>query len=158
MLFSSYPCGGEISPYLWRSKDSVLWKSKKHKLLGLLLCVGVFVVAVGMFCRVWNTNKVVSDVQMGAYGKTFLRRYENLVQSKVLPAYQKHFSFLKEKSFLIKASISNNHGTAVEFIPSEEQKFQCQTVTARIERGLFPDKDLNISKIGGDTSNATILI
>jgi len=104
--------------------------------------------ALGMFCCVWNANKVVSDVQMEAYGKTFLRRYENLVQSKkVRPAYQKHFSFLKEKPILIKASISTSHGAAVEFIPSEAQNFQCRTVTARIEHEVFPNKDLSISRI-----------
>ncbi|MHC4595053.1 MAG: hypothetical protein ACYS19_08920 [Planctomycetota bacterium] len=102
--------------------------------------------AVGMFCWVWNTNKVVSDVQMEAYGKTFLRRYKDLVQSKVFPAYQKYFSFIKEKPILIKASISTSHGAAVEFIPSEAQKFQCQTVTARIEQAVFPNKNLSISR------------
>jgi len=107
--------------------------------------------AVGMFCWVWNTNKVVSDVQMEAYGKTFLRRYENLVQSKVLPAYQKYFSFLKEKPILIKASISTIHGAAVEFISSEAQKFQCRTLTDRIEQAVFPYKDLSISRIEGNT-------
>ena len=95
---------------------------------------------------------------MESYGKTFLRRYENLVQSKVLPAYQKHFSFFKKKPILIDASISTSHGAAVEFIPFEARKFRCRTVTTRIEQSVFPDKDLNISKIEGDTSNATVLI
>jgi hypothetical protein len=125
----------------------VVWKFQKHKLLGLVLCVGVLVMAVSMFCWVWNANKIVSGVQMEAYGKTFLRRYENLVQSKVLPAYQKYFSFLKEKSILIDASISTNHGAAVEFIPSEERKFRCRTVTTRIEQVVFPNKNLSISKL-----------
>ena len=114
--------------------------------------------AVGIFCRVWNTNKVVSDVQMEVYGKTFLRRYEKLMQSKVRPAYQKYFSFLKNKPILIDASISTTHGAAVMFIPFETRKFRCRTVTTRIDREVFPDKDLNISKIEGDTNNATVLI
>jgi len=130
-----------------------LRKSKKHKLIGLVLCVAVFVMAVGVFCRVrvWNANKVVSDVQMEAYGKTFLRRYENLVQSKVLRAYQKHFSFLKEKPILIDAFISTSHGAAVKFIPSETRKFQCRTVTPRIEQAVFPNKDLDTSRIESNT-------
>lgn len=138
--------------------DSVLRKFQKHILLGLVLCGGMAVIAAGTFYWVWNAKKAVCDAQMETYGETYLRRYKHLVQSKVLPAYQKHFPFLKEKTFLIKAYISNSHGAAVEFIPSEEQKFQCQTVTARIERELFLDKDLNISKIEDDTSNATFLI
>ena len=69
----------------------MLWKFRNHKIPSLILCVGVFVIAAGVFCRVWNTNKVVDDVQMELYGKTFLRRYDNLVEGKVLPAYQKHF-------------------------------------------------------------------
>ena len=133
----------------------MLRKSKKRKLIGLALCVGVFVMAAGMFCWVRSTNKVVSNIQMEAYGKTFLRRYENLVQSKVLPAYQKHFSFFKKKPILIDASISTSHGAAVEFIPSEIRKFQCQTVTARIEQVVFPDKDLDASIIEGNTKPKT---
>lgn len=121
----------------------MLRKSKKHKLLGLVLCVGVLVMAVGVFCRLWNANKVVSDLQMEAYGKTFLRKYENLVQRKVRPAYQKYFQFLKEKPILIKASVSTSHGAAVEFVPSEVQKFQCQTVTDKIEQTVFQGIDLN---------------
>jgi len=99
--------------------------------------------AVGIFCKDWNANKVVSNRQMEAYGKAFLRKYENLVQRKVRPAYQKYFQFLKEKPILIKASISTSHGAAVEFIPSEVQKFQCQTVTDKIEQTVFQGIDLN---------------
>lgn len=125
----------------------MVWKLQKHKLLGLVLCVGVLVMAVNIFCWAWNANKIVSGVQMEAYGKTFLRRYENLVQSKVFPAYQKYFSFLKEKPILIDASISTSHGAAVEFIPSEERKFRCRTATTRIEQVVFPNKNLSISKL-----------
>ena len=99
--------------------------------------------AVGIFCWVRNANKVVSDVQMEAYGKAFLRKYENLVQRKVRPAYQKYFQFLKEKPILIKASVSTSHGAAVEFVPSKVQKFQCQTVTDKIEQTVFQGIDLN---------------
>jgi hypothetical protein len=84
---------------------------------------------------------------MGAYGKVFLRKYENLVQRKVRPAYQKYFQFLKGKPILINASISTSHGAAVEFIPSEVHKFQCQTVTTRIEHAVFPNKNSSISGI-----------
>jgi len=124
----------------------VLRKFKKHKLIGLVLCVAVFVMAAGVFCRVmvWNANKIVSDVQMEAYGKTFLRKYEDLVQSKVLPAYHKYFSFLKDKPFLIKATISNSHGAAIEFIPSEKQIFQSRNVEGQIEQEIFSDKDPTI--------------
>ena len=121
----------------------MLRKSKKHKLLGLVLCVGVLVMAVGIFGKDWNSNKVVSNRQMGSYGKAFLRKYENLVQRKVRPAYQKYFQFLKEKPILIKASVSTSHGAAVEFVPSEVQKFQCQTVTDKIEQTVFQGIDLN---------------
>jgi hypothetical protein len=106
--------------------------------------------AAGTFCRIRNANKVVGDIQMEAYGKTFLRRYENLVQSKVLPAYQKYFSFFKEKPILIKASISTSHGASVEFIPSEAYEFQCQTVTTRIEQAVFPNKNLSIPRKEGN--------
>jgi len=108
-------------------------------------------VTVGMFCWVRNTNKVVSNAQMESYGKTFLKRYENLVQSKVLPTYQKYFTFLKGKPILIEASISTSHGAAVEFIPSEAYEFRCQTVKARIEQAVFPNKNLSISKREGKT-------
>lgn len=121
----------------------MLRKSKKHKLIGLVLCVGVFVMAIGIFSKDWNSNKVVSNRQMGAYGKAFLGKYENLVQRKVRPAYQKYFQFLKEKPILIKASVSTSHGAAVEFVPSEVQKFQCQTVTDEIEQTVFQGIDLN---------------
>jgi hypothetical protein len=122
----------------------VLRKSKKQKLIGLVLFVGVIVMAIGMFCwvRVWNANKVVGDVQMEEYGKAFLRKYENLVQQKVRPAYQKYFQFLKEKPILIKASVSTSHGAAVEFVPSKVQKFQCQTVADKIEQTVFKGIDL----------------
>jgi hypothetical protein len=102
--------------------------------------------AAGTFCWVWNAKKVVGSAQMKAYGDTYLQRYEHLVQSKVLPAYRKYFSFLKEKPFLIKASISTSHGSAVEFIPSDDYKFQCQTIKNRIEQGIFPGKNLNTSR------------
>lgn len=45
-------------------------------------------------------------------------------------------------------TISNNHGVAIEFVPSEKQKFQCQVTTKRIEQEIFPDKDFNVSYIG----------
>jgi hypothetical protein len=99
--------------------------------------------AIGIFGKDWNSNKVVSNRQMGAYGKAFLGKYKNLVQRKVRPAYQKYFQFLKEKPILIKASISTSHGAAVEFVPSEVQKFQCQTVTDKIEQTVFQGIDLN---------------
>ncbi|MDH4203287.1 MAG: hypothetical protein OEV87_10385 [Phycisphaerae bacterium] len=99
--------------------------------------------AGGILCKDWNSNKVVSNRQMEAYGKAFLRKYENLVQRKVRPAYQKYFQFLKEKPILIKASVSTSHGAAVEFIPSEVQKFQCQTITDKIEQAVFQGIDLN---------------
>jgi hypothetical protein len=105
--------------------------------------------AAGTFCWVWNAKKVVGSAQMKAYGETYLQRYEHLVQSKVLPAYRKYFSFLKEKPILIKASISTSHGAAVEFIPSENRKFQCQTVTIRIERAIFPDIDIEYNSKAG---------
>ena len=111
--------------------------------------------AIGVFCwlRDWNANKVVSDVQMEAYGKTFLKRYEDLVQSKVQPAYQKYFPFLKGKPILIKASISTSHGAAVEFIPFEEYKFQSHTVADRIGREVFPEKDPNTVRVEDDKSD-----
>jgi len=106
--------------------------------------------AVGIFCKDWNTNKVVSNRQMEAYGKAFLRKYENLVKRKIRPSYQTYFQFLKEKPILINASISTSHGAAVEFIPSEVRKFQCQTVTTRIEHAVFPNKNLSISRKEGN--------
>jgi len=111
--------------------------------------------AIGLFCwlRDWNANKVVSDVQMEAYGKTFLKRYKDLVQSKVQPAYQKYFSFLKGKPILINASISTSHGAAVEFIPFEEYKFQSHTVADGIGREVFPEKDPNTVRVEGDKTD-----
>ncbi len=103
---------------------------------------------VGMFWRIWKRNEVVSAIEMRAYGETFLRRYEKLVDNKVLPAYRQYFSFVKEKPILIDVSISTSHGAAVEFIPSEVQNFQCRSVTARIERAVFPNEDVNNSNPG----------
>lgn len=113
--------------------------------------------ATGTFCWVWNAKKIVGAAQMKAYGETYLRRYEHLVQSKVLPAYRKYFSFLKEKPILIKASISTSHGAAMEFISSEKQKFQCQIVSDRIEQEIFSDKDINIPRIKPDANNTAII-
>lgn len=99
--------------------------------------------AIGIFGKNWNSNKVVSNRQMGAYGKVFLRKYENLVQRKVRPAYRNYFQFVKEKPILIKASVSTSHGAAVEFVPSEVKKFECQTVTDKIEQTVFQGIDSN---------------
>jgi cytoskeletal protein CcmA (bactofilin family) len=119
-------------------------KSQKYILIFLLLFIAVSVV-IGKYYEDWNADKIVSAAQMESYGKTYLRKYKYLVHNKVLPAYQEYFSFLQDKSFLIKASISNSHGAAVEFIPSEAQKFQCQTIKNRIEQGIFSGKNLNTS-------------
>jgi len=62
----------------------------------------------------------------------------------MLPADQNCFSFLKDKSFLIKATISNGHGASIEFIPFGKQNFQSRTVEGRIEQEIFSDKDPTI--------------
>jgi len=99
---------------------------------------------------------------MKEYGETFLRRYEYeyLVMSKVLPADQNCFSFLKDKPFLIKATISNSHGAAIEFIPSVKQMFQSRTVEGQIEQEIFSDKDPTIhrTKIESYDHNAVATI
>jgi hypothetical protein len=134
-----------------------VWKFQKYTLIVLLLFIGVLVVVLGKCYENWNAKKIVSDEIIKEYGETYLRRYEHLLDNKVLSAYHKYFSFHKEKPFLIKATISNSHGGAVEFIPSKTQEFQCQTVTDRIEQEIFPHRDPNSFKIEFDTNNDTVL-
>lgn len=122
-------------------------KYQKYILLILMLLIGVSIAVLGKYYKNWNSKKIVSAAQMKAYGDTYLRRYEYqyLVQSKVLPpADQNYFSFLKDKPFLIKATISNSHGAAIEFVPSEKREFQSQNVADRIEQEIFSDKGPNI--------------
>ena len=132
-------------------------KFQKYTLLGLVFFVVVSVVVAGKYYSVWNAKKLVCATQMEKYGETYLWKYESLVQSKVIPAYQKYFTFLKEKPILIKASISTIHGAAIEFIPSKVQESQCQTITDRIEQGVFPHRDPNTFKIEFDVNNVTVL-
>jgi hypothetical protein len=119
-------------------------------LLILVLLVGASVVAAGKCYSIWNAKKIVSATQMKEYMETYLREYdyEYSVWNKVLPTDQNNFLLLKDKPFLIKVTISNSHGAAIEFIPSEKQKFQFQFTTKRIEQEIFPDKDFNVYYIG----------
>ncbi|MGA2093422.1 MAG: hypothetical protein ABSH16_08465 [Sedimentisphaerales bacterium] len=125
-------------------------KSQKYVLIVLVLFVGASVVAAGKYYNIWNAGKVVSATQMKEYVETYLREYEYeySMWNKILPTDQNHFSLLKDKPFLIKATISNSHGVAIEFIPSDKRNFQCQVVSKRIEQEIFPDKDFNVNYTG----------
>ncbi len=123
-------------------------KYKTYILPVLILFIVASVIVLGKYYENWNAKKIVSDAQMKAYGETYLQKYEYryLEINKVLHADQNCFSFLKDKPFLIKATISKRHGAAIEFIPSIKRMFQSRTVEGRIEQEIFSNKDPTIRR------------
>ena len=102
---------------------------------------------------IWNRKKTVNATQMQVYSKTYLMKYNSLVEKAALPKYRQEFADYKDFPFIINAVISSTHGASIELIPSEESKFQCRTIEDRIDREVFPEKDPNTSRVESDTSD-----
>lgn len=69
------------------------------------------------------------------------------MEKAALPKYRRYFEDYANAPFVINAMISITHGASVELIPSEENKFQCRTVVARIDREVYPIKDPNLASL-----------
>lgn len=122
-------------------------KPKKRIWIALVLCLGISVMGVGKLWFILNGKKSVGPRQLQVYSETYLRKYNGLVEKAAPLLYRNHFPDYTEGAFLINAIISSSHGAALEFIPSEDSKFQCRTVTNRIDQVVFPEKDPNTSKV-----------
>lgn len=90
------------------------------------------------------------------FAEAFLDAYVQQVEDYFRPKYREYFDFYRKSPFRIYATISNVHGAAIEFVPSNESLFAYREVEQRIEETIFPYIDLNITSV--DAENATVLI
>ena len=90
------------------------------------------------------------------FAETLLDAYVQKVENYFRPEYREYFDFYRKSPFKIYATISNTHGAAIEFVPSDESLFAYKEVEQRIEEAIFPYIDLNITSV--DAENATVLI
>lgn len=96
------------------------------------------------------TNENAQD-----YTEAFLKTYTQQVENNFRPEYREYFDFYANSPYKINATISNTHGAAIEFIPSNKSLFDFGTIEQRIELAIFPDVDLNITSLD---VNATVFI
>jgi len=95
----------------------------------------------------------IDDTQ--EYTETFLETYRQQVEEYFRFEYRKYFDFYANFPYKARATVSDTHGAAIEFEPSNESLLYFRTTEQRIEMAVFPDVDLNMTSLD---INATVFI
>lgn len=126
---------------------------------------GVSVLVVMMFSLFFifdypffhSSTGVLSREDMETYAQVFLDSYNGELEDSFRQQFRKYFPLYSGHHLHINATISNIHGVALEFSPSNSQAFDFKTTDRQVESAVFKYVDLDITSVANSTGYKVVI-